>query len=232
MCRYRKNNRRLKWRNYEKGVFGFESHNPLSYQILSQTSGRHDDLHRYPFYGSSRSSKRHESVRSQKYVYLVLVGYGDEVPLEFDGVERLEYGGQRAFGQRRADYGAATGHGFSDAVRGTADDSVERAQSLGERGRPDVDGRHERRRGPALQVPGYGVGRSDQQHARPVPVVVVRVHVRGRALFAQLDGRQVAGRVLAGRVVGVPAGGRRAGPRGRRFRLHGSKAAAAAVMTR
>lgn len=186
---------------------------------------------------AARVSERHTCADGRysrtRCVYLVLVGYGDEMPLEFDGIERFEYGGQRAFRQRSADRGATSGHGFADAVRRAADDAVERAQPLGERGRPDVDGRQERRRGPALQVPGYRVGRPDQQHARPVPVVVVvRVHVRGRARFAQLDGRQVASRVLAWRVVRVAARGRRAGPRGRRFRLNGGEPATAAVVTR
>jgi len=161
------------------------------------------------------------------------------VALEFDRIERFEYGGQRSSGQRRA---KARCVGFADPVAGTADDAVQGAQPFGERGRPDV--LQGRRLGASLQVPGNGVGRSDQQDP-PGPLAVLAVVVvvddggrrgQGRRTVVQFaalqfDGRQVAGRVLAGRVERVAARRRRAGPR-RRFRLNRSEAAGAAVMTR
>jgi len=87
------------------------------------------------------------------------------VSLEFDGIERFQYGGQGSFGQRGAEPGRV---GFADPVAGTADHAVQGAQPLGERRRPDVQ---RRRRRAALQVPGNGVGRPDQQDP-PGPVAV------------------------------------------------------------
>lgn len=66
-------------------------------------------------------------MKSSRGTHLVLVGHGDEVPLEFDGIERFQYGGQRAPGQRGSGGRAATGHGLADAFSRATDDAVERA---------------------------------------------------------------------------------------------------------
>lgn len=158
-------------------------------------------------------------------VHLVFVGDGDEMPLELDGVERFQYGGQRTFVQRSA---AGPEPGFTDLVDWAADDAVQRAQPLGKRRRANVQ-LSGRRDGAALEISGNRVGRPDQQHSGPVPVVV-RVRIRRRARLAQFDRRQVASRVLAGRVVRVPASRRRARP-DRRLGLDGGETATA-VMTR